>query len=103
VDCLKLMINNHADVNAAEVDGKTPLCRASRVGSIKCVQALLKAKVDLDPRGPTEEGKDHHRCCCGCRTSAGARASSRSSTKQRSTALARVLSSRSSRKRVRSR
>jgi ankyrin repeat protein len=47
VECLKILIEEKADVDAGDLEGKTPVCRASRYGSVECVRALLEAKADL--------------------------------------------------------
>ena len=48
IEAVAALISHGADVNAREVDGETPLMRASINGHAKVVEALLDAGADKE-------------------------------------------------------
>ena len=51
------LISHGADVNAREVDGETPLMRASYWGHAKVVEALLDAGADKELKATSGRSK----------------------------------------------
>ena len=50
VECVKLLIEAEADVNATEKKGTTTLMFAAMVGSVECLKVLLNAGADVNKR-----------------------------------------------------
>ncbi|KAG9391557.1 Ankyrin repeats (3 copies) [Carpediemonas membranifera] len=51
-DIIMLLLQSGADVNAAELDGLTPLHWAAKRNRVTCARLLLQAGCDVDARGP---------------------------------------------------
>ncbi|XP_037692235.1 cortactin-binding protein 2 isoform X2 [Choloepus didactylus] len=47
-DCLRLLLNAEAQVNAADKNGFTPLCAAAAQGHFKCVELLIAYHANID-------------------------------------------------------
>lgn len=47
---VRLLLGAHADANAADADGWTPLAFAARFGHLDIVKELLDAGARVDPR-----------------------------------------------------
>ncbi|CAF4752303.1 unnamed protein product [Rotaria sp. Silwood1] len=46
-DCIKLLVDQNADINATDLRRETPLHIACKSGSVSSVKCLLKSKADL--------------------------------------------------------
>ncbi|XP_069925918.1 cortactin-binding protein 2 isoform X1 [Oryctolagus cuniculus] len=47
-DCVRLLLNAEAQVNAAEKNGFTPLCAAAAQGHFECLELLLASDADVN-------------------------------------------------------
>ena len=44
----KHLIEHQADVNAKDIDGRTPLYYAAKKGAVECLKVLIKSMADVN-------------------------------------------------------
>ena len=64
-DCLNVLIDAGADVNAQSHDYGTPLCLAATKGRLKVIDQLLLPRASIEATGGLLGSALHAACCCG--------------------------------------